>query len=276
MTESARVSRVRHQCALDDVVGAPSTGDGFASLPPAGRGHRSGRPGTGRGPLHCDDRAFARRDWPSAASIAVPRRRSVTCSTPSICSFAASCAAIDRCARMTVMPGLVLVHGGAHAADCWELTVAELTSKAPELRVLAVDLPGRGGRPADLETMTVAGWLNSAVADIEDAGFDDVVVVGTFDSRAGRPGHSREARGRPGARNGLTHGVRSAAGIVGGGHAPRPFGAVGAIGSPVAEEFRNASRRGALRLLQWDDSRAARVGDFATVSGVAERDLRSG
>jgi len=24
------------------------------------------------------------------------------------------------------LPGLVLVHGGAHAGDCWDLTVAEI------------------------------------------------------------------------------------------------------------------------------------------------------
>ncbi|WAJ44518.1 alpha/beta hydrolase [Mycobacterium sp. Aquia_216] len=75
-------------------------------------------------------------------------------------------------------PGLVLVHGGAHAADCWDLTVAELARQAPELRVLAVDLPGRASRPADLTTVTIAGGVNSAVADIDDAGFGDVVVVG--------------------------------------------------------------------------------------------------
>lgn len=75
-------------------------------------------------------------------------------------------------------PGLVLVHGGAHAADCWDLTVAELARQAPELRVLAVDLPGRAGKPANLATVTVSDWVNSAVADIDDAGLSDVVVVG--------------------------------------------------------------------------------------------------
>lgn len=75
-------------------------------------------------------------------------------------------------------PDLVLVHGGAHAADCWDLTVAELTRQAPELRVLAVDLPGRGGKPADLASVTIGDWVNSAVADIDDAGLGDVVVVG--------------------------------------------------------------------------------------------------
>jgi|SRR5882757_711158 len=76
------------------------------------------------------------------------------------------------------LPDLVLVHGGAHAADCWDLTVAELARQEPELRVLAVDLPGRGGRPADLSTVGIADWIDSAVADIEDAGLGDVVVVG--------------------------------------------------------------------------------------------------
>ncbi|MEE2852878.1 MAG: alpha/beta hydrolase [Actinomycetota bacterium] len=75
-------------------------------------------------------------------------------------------------------PGLVLVHGGAHAADCWDLTVAELSRQTPQLPVLAVDLPGRGGRPADLTAVTTADWVNSAIADIEDAGLGDVVVVG--------------------------------------------------------------------------------------------------
>lgn len=75
-------------------------------------------------------------------------------------------------------PDLVLVHGGAHAADCWDLTVAELARQAPELRVLPVDLLGRGSKPADLATVTVADWVKSAVADIDDAGLGDVVVVG--------------------------------------------------------------------------------------------------
>jgi pimeloyl-ACP methyl ester carboxylesterase len=76
------------------------------------------------------------------------------------------------------LPDLVLVHGGAHAADCWDLTVAELARQTPELRTLAVDLLGRGGRPADLATVTIGDWVNSAVADVEDAGLGDVVVVG--------------------------------------------------------------------------------------------------
>jgi pimeloyl-ACP methyl ester carboxylesterase len=76
------------------------------------------------------------------------------------------------------LPNLVLVHGGAHAADCWELTVAELACQEPKLRVLAVDLPGRGRNPADLLTVTIADWVDSVVADVESASLGDVVVVG--------------------------------------------------------------------------------------------------
>ena len=45
------------------------------------------------------------------------------------------------------LPGLVLVHGGAHAGDCWNLTVDEIHRLEPTLKVLAVDLPGRRGKP---------------------------------------------------------------------------------------------------------------------------------
>ncbi len=76
------------------------------------------------------------------------------------------------------LPGLVLIHGGAHAADCWDLTIAELACQEPKLRVLAVDLPGRGRNPANLATITLAAWADAVVADVEEAGFDDVVVVG--------------------------------------------------------------------------------------------------
>ena len=76
------------------------------------------------------------------------------------------------------LPDLVLVHGGAHAADCWDWTIAELARQEPKLRVLAVDLPGRGRHPTDLSTVTIADWVDSVIADVEDAGLADVVVVG--------------------------------------------------------------------------------------------------
>src|ERR1700753_686054 len=76
------------------------------------------------------------------------------------------------------LPDLVLIHGGAHAADCWDLTIAELTCREPKFRVLAVDLPGRGRNPADLATVTIADWVDSVVDDVENDLMGDVGVVG--------------------------------------------------------------------------------------------------
>jgi pimeloyl-ACP methyl ester carboxylesterase len=76
------------------------------------------------------------------------------------------------------LPGLVLVHGGGLAADSWELTVDEIHRQAPELTVLAVDLPGRPGKRGDLLTLTIADFVESVAADVEDAGLGDIVLVG--------------------------------------------------------------------------------------------------
>jgi pimeloyl-ACP methyl ester carboxylesterase len=76
------------------------------------------------------------------------------------------------------MPALVLVHGGAHAADCWDLTTDEIHRLAPELRVLAVDLPGRRDKPGDLAALSIGDCVESVVADIDDAELGDVVICG--------------------------------------------------------------------------------------------------
>jgi pimeloyl-ACP methyl ester carboxylesterase len=76
------------------------------------------------------------------------------------------------------LPALVLVHGAQHAADCWDLTVEEIHRQAPELTVLAVDLPGRRGKPGDLTATCIAEWVDSVVADIEETGLDGIVIVG--------------------------------------------------------------------------------------------------
>ena len=76
------------------------------------------------------------------------------------------------------LPALVLVHGGQHAGDCWDPTVDEINRQAPELTVLAVDLPGRRGTPGDLTRATIGDWVDSLLSDIENAGLDEFVIVG--------------------------------------------------------------------------------------------------
>lgn len=75
------------------------------------------------------------------------------------------------------LPALVLVHGGGHAADCWDLAIDEIRRREPGLEVLAVDLPGRRSRPGDLRTLTIADWAQSVVRDIGARGLDDVVLT---------------------------------------------------------------------------------------------------
>src|SRR5262249_55773462 len=71
------------------------------------------------------------------------------------------------------MTPLVLVHGGSFSASCWELVVEQLDGP-----VLAVDLPGRGRHPAPLDTVTIETAAASVAADVDAAGFDDIVLVG--------------------------------------------------------------------------------------------------
>lgn len=73
---------------------------------------------------------------------------------------------------------LVLVHGANHQSIVWEPTVAELRRLVPDGQVLAVDLPGRGSVPADLETLSVTTCVTSIIEQIDAAGLDQVVLVG--------------------------------------------------------------------------------------------------
>lgn len=68
---------------------------------------------------------------------------------------------------------IVLIHGGTFTASCWDRLIGQI-----EGPVLAVDLPGRGAHPAPLESVTIAGAAASVAADVNGAGFDEVVLVG--------------------------------------------------------------------------------------------------
>jgi pimeloyl-ACP methyl ester carboxylesterase len=67
----------------------------------------------------------------------------------------------------------VLVHGGTLTSTMWDPVRTRMASPS-----LAVDLPGRRYKPADLAEVTIADWVTSVVTDIEEAGLTEVVLVG--------------------------------------------------------------------------------------------------
>ena len=66
----------------------------------------------------------------------------------------------------------VLVHGGGCSGRFWDRLVPLLHHPA-----LAVDLPGRGAKPADPMELTVDDCVRSIVDDVEQAEVGDVVLV---------------------------------------------------------------------------------------------------
>jgi pimeloyl-ACP methyl ester carboxylesterase len=78
---------------------------------------------------------------------------------------------------------IVLVHGGGLDGRCWDPLLPHLDGPA-----IAVDLPGRGAHPAPLATVGLADCAASVVADIDAAGFDEVVLVGHSLAGCSMPG----------------------------------------------------------------------------------------
>jgi pimeloyl-ACP methyl ester carboxylesterase len=76
---------------------------------------------------------------------------------------------------------IVLVHGGAHGAWCWEPLIPYLDGDA-----LAIDLPpksirggpGRLESPPELRTLTVDDFTRSLLEDVDAAGIERFVLVG--------------------------------------------------------------------------------------------------
>lgn len=69
--------------------------------------------------------------------------------------------------------GTVLVHGGLHTASCWDLVTPLLDGP-----LRAVDLPGRGARPADLSTVTLDDCVDAVISEADAAGFERFALVG--------------------------------------------------------------------------------------------------
>ena len=67
----------------------------------------------------------------------------------------------------------VLVHGGGFSGSCWDELLPYLDD-----RVIAIDLPGRGARPADLHTLTIADFVAAVVDEVVREDLTDVTLVG--------------------------------------------------------------------------------------------------
>src|SRR3954465_6166757 len=66
----------------------------------------------------------------------------------------------------------VLIHGGGSTGRFWDRVVPLLDRPA-----LAVDLPGRNGKPADFATLSVDDEVESVVRDVVGANVDGRIVI---------------------------------------------------------------------------------------------------
>lgn len=70
------------------------------------------------------------------------------------------------------MNGMVLVHGGYHGAWCWDDVLPKL-----DLPAVAVDLPGRGPRPAS-GVVTIDQCVDAVLEEADKASLDRFLLVG--------------------------------------------------------------------------------------------------
>ena len=68
--------------------------------------------------------------------------------------------------------GMVLVHGGMCTSECWASVVPAL-----RMPVTAIDLPGRAGRPAALDAVTLDACVQAVIDGADEAGFERFILV---------------------------------------------------------------------------------------------------
>ena len=69
--------------------------------------------------------------------------------------------------------GVVLVHGSNLSAACWAGVIEHLAAPS-----VAVSLPGRGGRPADILSVTLDDCVDAVLESADRAGFARFVLIG--------------------------------------------------------------------------------------------------
>ncbi len=67
----------------------------------------------------------------------------------------------------------VLVHGGGFAGSCWDELIPLLDGAA-----VAVDLPGRGSNPGNLDTLTISDSVAAVTHEIVSRDLSEVTLVG--------------------------------------------------------------------------------------------------
>jgi pimeloyl-ACP methyl ester carboxylesterase len=85
----------------------------------------------------------------------------------------------------------VLVHGGGMTGECWAPLAPLLDGP-----VLALDLPGRAGRPPDPASVTLDDFVDAVVDDLVSRDLHDVVLVGHSLAGITLPGVARRERAR--------------------------------------------------------------------------------
>jgi pimeloyl-ACP methyl ester carboxylesterase len=78
---------------------------------------------------------------------------------------------MSACAKIPTVP-YVLVHGGGTTARFWDRLLPHLDGPA-----LAVDLPGRNEKAADLATITVDEEVASVITDVRRASIDAPIIL---------------------------------------------------------------------------------------------------